>query len=133
MPYHRNDSHGKVADHCKENKVHFEYTHHFDREESVFRNAPNMTALKRRFMKKITTKGGKGDEQAKAEEEAKRRNEEAQRLAREAAEWMHSEEEEKRKVAQEAPKKAAKEAKRKLDEELQKQEVERLKLTQIET
>ena len=36
MPYHRNDSHGKVAEHCKENKVHFEYTHHFDREESVF-------------------------------------------------------------------------------------------------
>ena len=36
MPYHRNDSHGKLADHCKENKVHFEYTHHFDREESVF-------------------------------------------------------------------------------------------------
>ena len=36
MPYHRNDSHGKVADHFKENKVHFEYTHHFDREESVF-------------------------------------------------------------------------------------------------
>ena len=45
MPYHRNDSHGKVAEHCKENKVHFEYTQHFDREESVFRNAPNMTTL----------------------------------------------------------------------------------------
>ena len=77
MPYHRNDSHGKVVEHCKENKVHFEYTHHFDREESVFRNAPNMTALKRRFMNKITTKGGKGDEQAKAKEESKRRDEEA--------------------------------------------------------
>ena len=48
MPYHRNDSHGKVAEHCKENKVHFEYTHHFDREESVFQNSLNMTALKRR-------------------------------------------------------------------------------------
>ena len=72
MPYHRNDSQGKVVEHCKENKVHFEYTHHFDREESIFRNASNMTTLKRRFKNKITTIGGKGDEMAKAEEEAKR-------------------------------------------------------------
>ena len=127
IPYHRNDSHGKVVEHCKENKVHFEYTHHFDSEESVFRNAPNMTALKRRFKKNITTKGGKGDEQAKAKEETKRRKEESQRLAQEAAGWLHSEEEGKRKAAQEAAKeaeeaarKAAEEAKRKLDEELQK-------------
>ena len=144
MPYHRNDSHGKVVEHCKENKVHFEYTHHFDRDESVFRNAPKMTALKRRFKKKITTKGGKGDEQAKAEEEAKRRNEEAQRLAKEAARWLHSEEEGKRKATQEASEKAqeaveevarkvGEEAKRKLDEELQKQKAERLKRTQTET
>ena len=81
MPFCRNDTHGKVAEHCKTNNVHFEYAHHWDREESIFRNAVNMTALRRRFKKKITTKGGKGDEQAKAEEEAKRRNEEAQRLA----------------------------------------------------
>ena len=84
MPFHRNEFQGKVARHYKENKensVHFEYTHHWDREESVFRNALNMIALRRRFKKKITTKGGKGDEQAKAKEEAKRRNEEAQRLA----------------------------------------------------
>ena len=72
MPFHRNDTQGKVAEHCKEHNVHFEYTHHFDREESVFRSTLNMTALRRRFKKKITTKGGKGDEQAKAEEEAKR-------------------------------------------------------------
>ena len=104
----------------------------FYREESVFRNAPNMTALKRRFKKKITTKGGKGNEQAKAEEEAKRRKEEAQRLAQEAVGWLHSEEEGKIKAAQEAAKKsqeaakeaeeAAEEVKRNLDEELQKQE-----------
>ena len=48
-----------------------------------------MIALRRIFKNKITTKGGKGDEQAKAEEEAKRRNEEAQRLAKEAAERLH--------------------------------------------
>ena len=90
MPFHRNDSRSKVAKHCKENNVHFEYTHHWDREESVFRSALNITTLRRRFKKKNTTKGGKGDEQAKAEEEAKRRNEEAQRLAQEAARWLHT-------------------------------------------
>ena len=72
MPFQRNDTHEKVAEHCKEHKVHLEYTHHFDREESVFRNTTNMIALKRRFKKKITTKGGKGDDQEKAEEEAKK-------------------------------------------------------------
>ena len=39
IPFHRNDSRSKVAEHCKENNVHFEYTHHWDREESVFRSA----------------------------------------------------------------------------------------------
>ena len=58
-----------------------------------------MTALQRRFKKKITTKGGKGDEQAKADEEARKRNEEAQRLAQEASGWLHTEEEEKIKAA----------------------------------
>ena len=72
MPYCRNDTQGKVIEHCKEHKVHFEYTHHFDKDESIFRNAPNMTMLMRRFKKKIMTKGGKGDDQAKAEEEAKK-------------------------------------------------------------
>ena len=36
MAFRRNDTHGKVAGHCKENNVHFEYTRHWDREESVF-------------------------------------------------------------------------------------------------
>ena len=72
MPFHRNDSYSK-AEHCNANNVHFEYTHHWDREESVFHNALNITALRRRFKKKITTKGGKGmDEQAKADEEARK-------------------------------------------------------------
>ena len=72
MPFRRNDTHEKVPEHCKENKVHFEYTQHFDKEESVFRSAPNMTMLMRRFKKKITTKGWKGDDQEKAEEESKK-------------------------------------------------------------
>ena len=89
MPFHRNDSRSKVSDHCKENNIHFEYTHHWDREESIFRSALNITALRRRFKKKITTKGGKGqDEQAKADEEARKRNEESQRLDQEATGWL---------------------------------------------
>ena len=82
MPFHRNDSCNKVAEHYKEANVHFEYTHHWDIEESVFCSVLNITALRKRFQKNITTKGGKGqDEQAKADEEARKRDEEAQRLA----------------------------------------------------
>ena len=91
MPFRRNDTHGRVMEHYKEHKVFFEYTHHFDKEESVFRNAANMTALNRIFKKKITTIGGKGDEQEKVQEGIKRRNEEAQRLEKEAAEGKRRE------------------------------------------
>ena len=126
MPFHRNHSHNKVAEHYKEANVHFEYTHHWDREEFVFRSALNITALRKRFKKKISTKGGKGqDEQAKADEEARKRNEEAQMLGQEAEGWLKGEEEEKRRAAQEAARKAEEDArieeeerKRNLDEEL---------------
>ena len=88
----------------------------------------NITALRKRFKKKISTKGGKGqDEHAKVDEETRKRNEEGQRLAQEAIGWLQGEEEEKRRAAQEAAKKAEEDArkeeeerKRKLDEELQK-------------
>ena len=81
--FHRNDSRNKVAEHCREANVHFEYTSHWDKDESIFQNAENLTALRRRFKKKITTKGGKGqDEQKRAEEEeARKRDEDARRLA----------------------------------------------------
>ena len=36
MPFRRNDTQGKVAEHCKEHNVHFEYAHHWDREDSIF-------------------------------------------------------------------------------------------------
>jgi len=62
MPFRRNDTLGKVAEHCKKHKVFFEYTHHYDKDEFVFRRAPNMTALSRRFKPKNPTKGGKGAE-----------------------------------------------------------------------
>ena len=97
-----------------------------------------MTALKRRFKKKITTKGGKGqDEQKKAnEEEARKREEDARRLAQEAESWLKSEEEgnnqaeeEVVKIVEEAARREEEERKKKEDEELTKQEAERLKLT----
>ena len=54
-------------------------------------------------------------------------------MAQEAAGWLQTEEEEKRKATQEEARKAEEEEKKKkLDEELQKKEVERLKLTQTE-
>ena len=98
-----------MLEHCKENNVHFEYTHHWDREESVFRNAVNMKTLRRRFKKKITTKGGKGqDEQDKADEESRKQDEESQSLAQEATGWLQGEEEEKRRDTQEASKRQKK-------------------------
>ena len=66
-----------------------------------------MTMLVRIFKKKITTIGGKGEEHKKAKEGIKRRNEESQRLEKEAAEWLQKGEEEKSKAAQEATEKAA--------------------------
>ena len=111
MTFRRNDTHSKVAEHCRKHKLYFEYSHHYDKDESVYRNAPNMAALRKRFKPKNPTKGGKGSEQdkaeqAKAEEAAKRIREEARRLEDEAAEWMRKGEEEKRKAAQEAAERA---------------------------
>ena len=60
MNFHRNDSQNNVAEHCKESNVHFEYTNFLDKDEEIFRNARNMTALKGRFKEKITSVGGKG-------------------------------------------------------------------------
>ena len=60
MSFHGNYSQKKVAKHCKEANVHFEYANFWDKDEEVFRNARNMTALKRRFKQKITIEGGKG-------------------------------------------------------------------------
>ena len=127
LNFHRNDSRNKVAENCREANVHFEYTSHWDKDESIFRNAENITTLKRIFKKKITTKGGKGQyEQKKAEEEEDRkRDEDARRLAQEAESWFQSEEEEKRKVEQEATRNAEEAArseeeqrKRKMDSSL---------------
>ena len=102
MTFRRNDTHGKVAEHCKKHKVTFEYSHHFDSDETVYRMDPNMTELRKRFKPKQSTKGEKEAEQAKAKEAAIRIREEAQRLEDEATEWLRKGEEEKRKAAQEA-------------------------------
>ena len=60
MNFHRNDSQNKVANYCKEVGVHFEYIDFWDKDEETFRNAKNMTALRKRFKQKIATVGGKG-------------------------------------------------------------------------
>ena len=57
--FHRNDSRNKVTKHCKEANVHFEYTSHWDKDRSIFQNAENMTALKRRFKRISLLKVGK--------------------------------------------------------------------------
>ena len=108
MNFHRNDSQNKVAEHCKEANVHFEYTNHWDKDEEIFRNAVNMTALKRRFKKKITTKGGKGQTKQKKsdEEEVRKREQDAMRLVQEAESFLKSEKEERRKAEQEVAKNA---------------------------
>ena len=43
MNFHRNDSHNKVADYCKEAGIYFEYTDFWDKDEETFRNAKNIT------------------------------------------------------------------------------------------
>ena len=53
--FHGNDSYEKVVKHCTFVGVHFEYSHHFDKDEKVYRNSCNMTSLSKRFEKKITT------------------------------------------------------------------------------
>ena len=79
--FHRNDLEDKITNYCSSVGVHFEYTNYWDKDEEIFCNTCNMTALSRRFKKKITIVGGKGSgsriaEQKKKEEEAIRKREE---------------------------------------------------------
>ena len=86
--YHRNDVEKKGAEYCAAVGVHFEYADFWEKDEEIFWSAQNMTALRRRFKQKITIVGGKGKAveqlKIKEEEEAKKRHEEAHRLAQEA-------------------------------------------------
>ena len=140
MRFHRNDSLKKVVEHCKEANVHFEYAKFWDKDKEIFRNARNMTALKRRFKQKLTVKGGKGQTAQKKdeEEEAKKREEDARRLAQEAESWINNEEEERKKSIEEATKNAeevaknAEEAAKKTEEERKKKEDEEMKKKQKE-
>ena len=110
MSFHRNDSQDKVADYCTIVGVHFEYTKFWDKDEEIFSNAQNMTALRRRFKQKITMVGGKGKvfkQKKKQEEEAsKKRQEEALRLSQDTKQWLVAEEEEKIKSKEEAKKRS---------------------------
>ena len=119
ISFHRNDSENKVANYCAAAGVHFEYTNYWDKNEEIFLNACNMTALRRIFKQKITTVGEKGssskaaEHQKKQEEEvAKKREEEAIKLLEEVEQWLSNEDQQK-----------------KQEEEMQKmkEEVERIK------
>ena len=52
MNFHGNDSLNKVAKHCKEANIHFEYTNFWDKDEETFKSAKNITALKKIFKQK---------------------------------------------------------------------------------
>ena len=76
MIFHRNDSENKVVDYCTAAGVLFEYTNFWDKDEENFRTAQNMTALRRRFKKKITMVGGKGkvvEQKNKQEEDSSKK------------------------------------------------------------
>ena len=69
----------KVANYCTAVGVHFKYTNYWDKDEEIFRNAQNMTSMRRRFKQKINIVGGKGkyvEQLKKQEEEAARKREE---------------------------------------------------------
>ena len=48
-----------MAEHWKEAKVHFEYTSHWDKDESIFRSAENITTLRKYLKRKSLPKAGK--------------------------------------------------------------------------
>ena len=45
ISFHRNDYEDKVSNYCTAAEVHFKYTNYCDKDEEIFRNARNMTAL----------------------------------------------------------------------------------------
>ena len=47
--FQRNDSKGKVTEHCAAKKIHYEYSDFFNRDEEVLRRANNLTELGKRF------------------------------------------------------------------------------------
>ena len=50
----------EVAAHCVLLKVNLKYIDHIDKDEEVYRNICNMTALNKQCRRKITVSGGKG-------------------------------------------------------------------------
>ena len=55
----RNDSWDKVLKYYAFVGVYFEYSHYFNKDEEIYRNACNMNSLNKRFRKKIMTMTGK--------------------------------------------------------------------------
>ena len=83
--FHGNDSMDKVAEHCALVGVRYAYSHQFDKDEKIYRNANNMISLSKCFKKKSSTSGGKGsssttEKQKQLEKAERKRVEYAQRL-----------------------------------------------------
>ena len=51
--FHRNDSRGKVTAHYALVKENFEYSDYLDKDEEIFKNTCNMSALNKWFKKKV--------------------------------------------------------------------------------
>ena len=104
----------KVSKYYASIGVHFEYTHHWDKDEEIYHNACNMAALSKTFKKKTMIVGGKRsssgivEKQKQNEEDAKEREEEARRLVQEA-EKLLAEESQRKKEHEEQRKMEAKE------------------------
>ena len=66
--FHKNDAWDKVSKYYAHVGVHFECSHHFDKEEEIYNYACNMATLRKRFKNKITTTGGKGSNNSTSEQ-----------------------------------------------------------------
>ena len=87
--FHRNDSHGKVVEHCTVIGIHYEYIDQFDKYEEVYREADNMTELSKWFKKKGGTSSNT------AEKKLQKQKEEALKLQQVEVERKQKEEDEK--------------------------------------
>ena len=59
LSFARNDSKGKVFEHCVVVKIHFEYTKFFNKYEEVFNRENNLTNLNKHFSRKSGANGSK--------------------------------------------------------------------------
>ena len=73
----------------------YEYSHHFDKDEEVYKNSSNMTVLSKCFKNKGSTIGGK-DSSSATKKQLQKQKEEALKKQQEEAEKKHQEEAERK-------------------------------------